>query len=335
MYRALTLLSLAGCAPVLGSPDISYGEVHAVPLVQPSTDGRRWYVPMDTSALGPVVWFVDTGYTFSTCDDTLVSSLGLPARGRVRIRGELGRVFATKAVLPPMEIGGHTVENLVCQVRDLATTSSLDDPEEVPIAGVIGMDVLRRFRVSFDPADGTLVLRDPHSSDPLPREGDGISRLRRAGFGGLRARIGMRVGSSDLWPILDTGATNTYLDGASIGLVPSFTLENVLVRGTGQGGVELRRLHSYEIPHVAVGGVTAGPATLIDRDRRWWEPGLLGLDLLSRFHQDYDFAHGRARLVPTTARTLPQFSTFWPPEEPLRSRMLDDSVWVMGSASNP
>lgn len=334
MYSALIAL-LFGCAPMLGSPAVSYGEVHAIPLVQPSTDGRRWYVPMETSTIGPVVWFVDTGYTFSTCDDGFVSSLGLTPAGRVRIRGELGRVHATKVLLPSVELSGHTITGIVCQVRDLATTSSLDDPEEVPIAGVIGMDVLRQFRVVFDPAKGTLELHDPRSLSPLPRAGDGISRLRRAGLAGLRARIGLQVGADDLWPILDTGATNTYLDGSSIGLVPSYTLENVVVRGTGQGGVELRRLHSYEISYIEVGGVTAGPATLIDRNRRWWEPGLLGLDLLSRFHQDYDFAHGRARLTPTTARTLPQFSMYWPPENPLRSRLLDGGGETSDAASEP
>jgi predicted aspartyl protease len=322
LYGAL--IALWGCAPALGTPEVSYGEARPLPLVQPSTDGRRWYLPMETSALGPVVWFVDTGYTYSTCDDGLVSSLGLTPRGRVRIRGELGRVKASKATLPAMALGGHTVSGVVCQVRDLATTSSLDDPEEVPIAGVIGMDVLRQFRVIFDPAEGTLELLDPAAREPLPRAGEGISRLRRAGLLGLRARLSLEVGSDDLWPILDTGATNTYLDGTRIGLVPSYTLENVVVRGTGQGGAEMRRLHSYEVVQVTVGGVPAGPATLIDRHRRWWEPGLLGLDLLTRFHQDYDFASGRARLTPTTATRLPRFSSYWPSREELPSRLLDE-----------
>jgi hypothetical protein len=224
-----------------------------------------------------------------------------------------------------MELGGHRIEALVCQVRDLGSTSSLDDPDEVPIAGVIGMDVLRRFRVVFDPRMGSMHLLDPRAVDPLPPAGPGIAPLRRAGLRGLRARVRVDVGDAHVWQVLDTGATNTYVDGARIGLVPSYAMDNVTVRGTGAGGHEVRRLLSYEVDAVEVGGQPAGSATLIDRDRRWWEPGLLGLDLLSRFHQDYDFAHDRVRFRPTHPQPLPQFSAFWPPpaEVPLPSRMLD------------
>lgn len=318
------LAALAGgCAPVLGPPHVSYGLSHPIPLVQPSTDARRWYVPMATSSLGPVVWFVDTGYTYSTCDDALISALAIEPRGRVRIRGELGRVHAQKARLPPIELGGHRIGRLVCQVRDLGSTSSLDDPREVPIAGVIGMDVLRQFRVVFDPGLGVMELRDPRTEARLPTHGDGISRLRRAGLRGLRAQIELDVGDRTVWQILDTGAANTYLDGARLGLVPSSTHDNVVVRGTGAGGKEVRRLLSYELDSIRVGGLDAGAVTLIDRDRPWWEPGLLGLDVLSRFHQEYDFVSHSALLRPVEPRDLPQFSAYWLGSGAIGPRLLD------------
>lgn len=326
MHVSLIALSLAGCAPRLGPPRVTYGASRPLPLVQPSTDARRWYLPMDTTALGPVVWFVDTGYTFSTCDDDLSDALGLVPRGRVRIRGELGRVRASKARLPPMELGGHRIRNLVCQVRDLDSTSSLDDPDEVPIAGVLGMDVLRRFRMVVDLGKGELSLLDPGEVRRLPRRGEDISVLRRSGLRGMRMRVPLRVGEEVAWLILDTGATNTYVDGARIGLEPSYAMENVTVRGTGMGGSEIRRLWSYELDGVGIGNVRTGAATVFDRDRRWWEPGLLGLDLLGRFHQEYDFAHHRARLVPMRPRPLPQFSTVWEAEgEEIPARMLDET----------
>lgn len=324
MHRAsaLTLALLSGCGPRLGRPDVDWGEARAVPLVQPSTDVRRWYVPVHSDTLGPQVWFVDTGYTYSTCDDGVADGLSLKTAGKVKIRGELGKVPATKARLPDLTLGGHRISGLTCQVRDLGSTSSLDDPPEVPIAGVIGMDVLRRFRVVFDPERGTMELLDPRGLPALPRGGDGVSRLRRAVPFGLRARLSLRVGDDLLWPILDTGATNTYLDGGRIGLTPSYAQDGVTIRGTGGNGAAVRRMVSYDLDQVEVGGVPTGPATLIDRDRPAWEPGLLGLDLLQRFHQVYDWRHGRARLLPARPEPLPQWSE-WAAGGPSPDRLHD------------
>ncbi|MEQ1568144.1 MAG: retroviral-like aspartic protease family protein [Myxococcota bacterium] len=320
-HAALIAIAAAGCVPHLGPARVRYGTPEVLPLVQPSTDARRWYLPMETDVLGPVVWFVDTGYTYTTCDDDLAAALGLELHGLVRIRGELGRVRAEKAVLPTMELGGHEIDRVVCQVRDLGSTSSLDDPDEVPIAGVLGMDVLRQFRLRFDPASGTVELDRPGDRPPLRWSDEGVVRLRRAGVRGLRARVPLEVQGQRVWPILDTGATNTYVDGGPLGLEPTYVLENVTVRGTGLGGSQIRRLLSYELDGVRVGGQALPTVTLIDRDRGWWEPGLLGLDLLSHFVQDYDFAHGRMQLIPTAPEPLPQFSSWWPPEDPPAARI--------------
>jgi hypothetical protein len=185
------------------------------------------------------------------------------------------------------------------------------------------MDVLRQFRVSIDPADGVMYLRRPGSLPPLRRTDPDVAPLRRAGLRGLRARIPIEVAGQRIWPILDTGATNTYLDGATLGLEPTYALDNVTVRGTGLGGSQVRRLLSYELDSVRVGGQSVRQVTLIDRDRGWWEPGLLGLDVLSQFEQDYDFAHRRVRLTPTSPAPLPQFSAWYPPSEPVTARLLD------------
>ena len=53
-------------------------------------------------------------------------------------------------------------------------------------------------------------------------------------------------------------------------------------------------------------------AAFLRRDRRWWDPGLLGLDLLSRFHQEYDFSRGYVRLRPAPPAVLPLFGSWWP-----------------------
>lgn len=320
---ALPALLLCGCGYRLGRIDVTYGEATPLALVQPSTDTRRWYVPVHSDTLGPHLFFVDTGYDYTTCDDDLIRGLGLKTRGRVHIRGELGKVDATKARLPPLALGGHQIGEIVCHVRDLDSTSSIGDPDEVPIAGVIGMDVLSQFRTAFDPRAGVLTLQDPAAVPRLLRGDAGVAPLRSP-LVGKRVRMALEVDGQRLWPILDTGATNTYIDGARIGLEPTYQLDGVTLRGTGNNGSTIRSVSYFEIDDIAVGGIQTAPVTLMDRDRRWWQPGLLGLDLLARFHQDYDFHRGRVRLTPTHPQPLPQWRE-WPERSPeqLGGRLMD------------
>src|SRR5690606_40302547 len=105
-------------------------------------------------------------FTLTTCDDELARDLAAVPRGRVRLQGEIGRIDARLADLPPLELGGHRLERVRCVVRDLHTTSSIRDPAEVRVAGVLGADLLRRFRVIVDPERATLTLLDPGEAAP-------------------------------------------------------------------------------------------------------------------------------------------------------------------------
>ena len=78
---------LPGCAYTLGRADVQYAaDLAVLPLVQPSTDTRRWYVPLHSDTAGDYLLFVDTGYTYTTCDDDFVAALGLTTRGRGSVR---------------------------------------------------------------------------------------------------------------------------------------------------------------------------------------------------------------------------------------------------------
>ncbi len=290
------VLGVAACAPRL---QITYGPPEPVPLVQPSTDRRRWYVPMEGPA-GPALWFVDTGYARTTCDDDLVVDLGLEPRGRVRIRGVLGKVRAQKASLPPLQVGGHAVEGLVCHVRDLGTTSSLGDPPEVPIAGVLGMDVWSRFRLVLDPAEGVLRVDDPARAEPLA--GEGLARLRKAS-GHDRVRVALSHGGRTRWPVVDTGAATTSIAGERLGLTVEAE-RTVTVRGTGEGGAARRTVAYYAPARLQLGPVPVRPTALVRRPRRgWFGPvGLLGLDVLGALRQSYDFEARRLLLEPVRVR---------------------------------
>ena len=288
-------LGWLACAFSLGHPDVRVGAGEArLPLVHPSNDPRRLYVPVDAGDAGEWLLFVDTGYTATTCDDGFVAALAAPTGGRSTVRGELGALPTTHAQLPRLTVGPHAVDDLVCQTRDLHTTSSLADPPEVPIAGVLGMDVLRHFDVRIDGA--WLVLTEPADASPAEAPTDAV-RLRREWLVGPRRTVPARIDGRRDRLLLDTGATDTYVDGRRLGLTPSRTVAGVTVRGTGAAGAAVRDLVHYEVLAVDL-GVTVGPVELTDRRRGPLTPGLLGLDVLDGVHQDYRFRRRWAVFTP-------------------------------------
>lgn len=313
------ILLLAACAARLGVPPVDYGESAPIPLVRTSID-PRWYVPMTIDG-EPWVWFLDTGYSHTTCDDGLASALDLPLVGRATVKGELGRLTTRKTTLPDFQLGGHTVRGLSCQVRDLDTTSSIRDPEEVRVAGVLGMDVLRPFVVDVDPQRAEVVLHRP--GEESERTDDTAVRLRRELCIGTRAQVPLVVGDDRRWIIVDTGATGTHLDPGRLDLTPSRIRRGVLVRGSGGSGADLRDLAYYD---VALGlGSTVVQTELIGRDGR---SGLLGLDVLGQLRARYDLPRGRAWFDPIDPRPVPRWATW-------RATFTDAPGTVMSRSAPP
>lgn len=286
LHRGLILALLAGCAPAR----VRYGAVAELPLVHVSTDATRWYTPVETPT-GPQVWFVDTGYARTTCDDALARDLGLELRGRTRIRGEAGVTFARRARLPALTLGDHALADVPCQVRDLGSTSSIRDPDEVPVGGVLGIDVLGRFLMEIDPDDGVIRLFEPAD---LP--GGERVRLRLEAGMGPRLEVPVEVDGERVWMLLDTGADRTYVKGKKADLTPYTVRKGARVQGTGTGGETRRDLPYYRVESVDVGDSSLRDMTLVGRARPWWSDGLLGLDVLARLHGWYDL-DGREAVV--------------------------------------
>ena len=297
-----------GCGPRLGPPRVTPAATPAtLPLVHVQADPWRWYVVADMGALGERVWFLDTGYAHTTCDDDLVRELGLATKGRVPVRGEGGRVPATRARLPAYTLGEHGVEGHTCVVRDLDGTSSIQDTEEVPIAGVIGMDLLRRFRVEVDPGEAQLVLTDPAGAAPLDASEGGVVRLKRDHPFGLRITVPVRVDGAALHPILDTGATRTLLDTRVLARPPDRVQHGVRVRSTGGEAEQTMTLHWYEVA-ITLGGHPTPPLEVAERTRHG--DGLLGVDVLSRFRFVLDLGRHRARFEPIDRARPPSWRRF-------------------------
>ncbi len=292
------LLALGGCVP----GQVVYGDVEPLPIVHTSADRRRWYVVADMGPLGEQVWFLDTGYSITTCDDGFVDQLEVRPKGTVRVQGEAGVLISERVWLPDFELGGHHVSRFSCLVRDLDSTSSIRDPGEVPIAGVLGADLFEHFRVDLDPSRGHMVL---HPRSGLGKD-DTLPLRREHPFMARRRKLAVQINGRTVRPIVDTGASKTHLDGESLGLPVTRIREGALVRATGGDGSIVRDLLFYDAA-VHVGPHRIDDVELTGRASTPWDHGLLGLDVLGHFRQEYDWRGRTVRLTPIEPAELPSW----------------------------
>lgn len=311
MYRAITLifalLWLHGCAYHQGLADVSYGTPESVQIVHPRRDRARWYIRWKSEALGERFFFLDTGYGNTTCDDDFIAELTLQTRGKSIIYGESGKTQATKAILPAFTLGGHQIERVVCTVRDLNTTSSIKDNHSFKISGVLGMDVLRQFRTIIHPDTAQLWLYHPDSGAPIT---NGIKLGREYHFG-LRATIRTQINDKVRTLILDTGASITLANGTGLNLSETERLSASVLQGSGTGKKK-RAIQRYKIEHLGIKGLSPRSGVLYDRRRGPFVLGLLGLNVLENYRQEYDWNTNRAIFTPIDDAKIPLFESTAP-----------------------
>ncbi|MCB9759941.1 MAG: retropepsin-like domain-containing protein [Alphaproteobacteria bacterium] len=298
----VTLLLLGACARLgpFPVPPVEYGEAVELPLVHVPDDTRRLYVLVDTGAMGEQLWFFDTGYSHTTCDAAMIAAQELRARPTLaRTRGELGSVGLRRATLPDFDLGGHEVSRLRCAVRDLPATSSIPQGEGYAVAGVLGSNLLRRFVVEVDPAAGVLRLHAPGAVTLTPD----FTARRELGVG-LRLRVPVTLDGETIWPVLDYGATGTYLDAEALGL-PLYQEREGTWQGTGRSNAQTRTLRYHRAAEVALGSVPGPPIFVVQRDGAPWNPGLVGMNVLGHYHLLLDYRSGDAEVEAVEPAPLP------------------------------
>ncbi len=226
----------------------------------------------------------DTGATFTTVSEALATALRVDVMvPGGEVHDGAGRPFTVLfGRLPELSLGGLRLGPLpVLVVRDqtLSMRDLFGGPER-GVDGLLGLDVLTRFRVVLDPKAKSLTLTTATGLSA----GNAAPCLRVDG--GLRVPV--MISGRSLWFQLDTGASHTSLTDAGLTLVPGGAPRAVAsfrsVHAPGGARVSVRELRNVDL---RVAGALFADVALPVIDRPLGPSGfplhgVLGADLVLR-----------------------------------------------------
>lgn len=106
-------------------------------------------------------FLIDTGAAYTALSKEIVAFLGLPTdpHRTILIAPAQGSVFkAPFLTIPELRVGGIRLANILAVV--------LEFPPQLRLDGVVGMNVLKRFRMTIEADTGTLILRPLVEKEP-------------------------------------------------------------------------------------------------------------------------------------------------------------------------
>jgi predicted aspartyl protease len=151
-----------GLSPATVPAQVGPGEV-AFELAGPG--GAAIVVPIRLNGEGPFNFVVDTGATFTCVDQELAERLKLPDKaGTIGFGAGLGGAGALRVVeIDAVEVGSARATNLTAAVIDLENIKGAG----LDVHGLLGLNFLQSYRVTFDFERKVLELKQP--GGPLPR----------------------------------------------------------------------------------------------------------------------------------------------------------------------
>jgi predicted aspartyl protease len=185
----------------------------AVDLLRTNKGGPRLYVQATIGDSEPLLFLVDTGADVNVLGADAAAALGLEVRdGYFDLAGLSGRTRAGLAVAPEVRLGDATLREVpfAVGVRGVGDTAGF-----MPLAGILGMEVWKRFVLRIDyPRDRLVLLR--------PGTGPKLRRGSHLGFNGASIEAAIEV-TTDTEPALthpvvvqvDTGASALLFAGAT------------------------------------------------------------------------------------------------------------------------
>lgn len=248
---------------------------------------------VDINNHGPFNFVIDTGSASTAVSDRVAAVLALPARDPLLVHGIAEAAITPSVAVDKIKLRGVSIHDLRCPV--LAH-------DQLGADGLIGLDVLDRFRLSFDTERRVASLVRPGLEILMGGSAILGTRLHRPGIRSMRGRFGqlimreMRVSGEPAAAFVDSGAQYSIGNHAlrrAITLNRSGGLSRT--RSTPVFGVTGQSLQAElaQVSDLRLGPHRLGPTTLLFADLHCFEalelsdrPTLLiGADLLGRFRR--------------------------------------------------
>lgn len=193
-HRLLLVLALMG--------SVCAGARADVPMVVAASGHTT--VPVSLNGAEPVQFVMDTGASDTVLYQGLADQLKLTLGANAALQGQTGSADLPTAMMPPLMVDGRAkapFETVILPPR----------ADGVPLAGILGVDVMGAYVVDIDYRGGRFALRDP---------GIDIARLLRPGAKAIKARqaengflyLPVTVGGATGVAVLDTGARRSIVN---------------------------------------------------------------------------------------------------------------------------
>jgi len=243
--------------------DLLWKRAYPVPLVRVKLNGQPVLMALDTGA-GDLL--LDQSVA-KRCKVTVVA-------GQSLVFWEGARVAAKNAVVQRIELGGVRIEKAPAGILSLHKWGQAVNSLDEPAAGVIGLNLLRRFTPTLDYAGRRLLLAPKAAGAGL---GSGAVRVPFEIWGESELTVyGSLAGGRRMALVLATG-----LPGAGVGAPPE-VMDEIGVKPGGVArlmkgaGAFMGGAPRYEVgvPSVAVGGLVRdkvpGWSGALDPSELWW-----------------------------------------------------------------
>lgn len=213
-------------------PTVSGPRVQTLPLYGTSADGVRLFVEARLGDGQPRLFMLDTGAAVTVISRKVALDLGLDSEiSDQTLVGVAGRVRWEQAVLPEVELGRLSVGPVAVAVDVGGVPERVG---QVPLAGILGVDVLRHFQVVVDYPARTLTLAAPDTlqtpEEAVPLRTTGSQQFIGAELTLGDPETGVRL-TERVKLFVDTGSTDLMLFGpgaegweelATVGVEPIF-----------------------------------------------------------------------------------------------------------------
>jgi len=242
---------------------------------------------------GPFTFVIDTGAGTTSIADTLADQLALPPLAPVLVHGITEARVTRSVAVNRLQLSGLGFRNLTCPVFSR---------DQLGADGLIGLDVLGRFRLRFDVVRRSASLTMRGVAIIMGGDVQTGSRIRRDGLRAVTGRFGQMMLTQ---VTVDGQPTTAFIDSGAQYSIGNLALQRAIAARRRDGGRLSRAVPIYgvtgqslsaelaRVDDLRLGASRLGATPMLFADLHCFQtlglgnrPALLiGADLLGRFRE--------------------------------------------------